>query len=190
MGKLILFADTTVDGFMASTSGDMDWMVQDDEMDKEMTTALRATVDTILSGRVTYQGFEEFWPAAAADPSSPPDLVELATWMLETPTIVFSSTLASVKMTNARLAEAGLAETVENLKRRDGGDVVLFGGVSTAGSLVALGLVDEYRLKVHPTAIGRGRSMFEGVEGNARLRRTWSKAYGSGAIAVTYEPAR
>jgi len=69
-------------------------------------------VDTILTGRVAYQSFEGFWPAAATDPSSPPDLAELATWMLDTPKVVFSTTLDKVEMESTRLATAGIAEEV------------------------------------------------------------------------------
>jgi len=64
MRKVVRFVDTSLDGFMGGPDGELDWMVQDDEVDKEFTTGLRESVDTILTGRVAYQSFEAFWPAA------------------------------------------------------------------------------------------------------------------------------
>jgi dihydrofolate reductase len=144
-------------------------------------------VDTILTGRVTYQSFEAFWPAAATDPSSPPDLVELATWMLDTPKVVFSSTLDKVEMRSSRLAEAGIAEEVARLKLEPGKDLVVFGGASTVQAFVKLGLVDEYRMKVHPVAIGSGLAVFTE---RVSLRLVRSKAYRSGVLGLHFEPVR
>jgi dihydrofolate reductase len=187
MRKVVLFVDTSLDGFMGGPDAEMDWMVQDDEVDKEFTTGLRESVDTILTGRVAYQSFEGFWPAAATDPSSPPDLAELATWMLDTPKVVFSTTLDKVEMENTRLATAGIAEEVAKLRQEPGKDMVVFGGASTVQEFIKLGLVDEYRMKVHPVAIGGGLPVFKDRVG---LTLTKSKAYRSGVLGLYYEPVR
>lgn len=187
MRKVVLFVDTTLDGFMGGPGGELDWMVQDDEVDKEFTTGLRESVDTVLTGRVAYQSFEGFWPAAATDPSSPPDLAELANWMLDTPKVVFSSTLDTVEMKNSRLAEAGIAEEVAKLRREPGKDMVVFGGARTVQQFIGLGLVDEYRMKVHPVAIGGGLPIFKD---RVALKLVKSKPYPSGVLGLYYEPVR
>jgi dihydrofolate reductase len=189
MRRVVLFVDTSLDGFMGGPDGEMDWMVQDDEMDKEFTDDLRRTVDTILTGRIAYQSFESFWPAAAADPSSPADLADLANWMLDTPKVVFSTTLDKVAMKNSRLAEAGVAEEVAKLKQAPGKDLVVFGGARTVQAFVRLGLVDEYRMKVHPVAIGRGLPIFDDLQDKVGLTLVRSKAYRSGVLGLYYEPA-
>lgn len=140
MRRVLLFVDLTLDGFMGGPDGEMDWLVPDDEMDKEFTTDLRETADTILTGRVAYESFAAFWPAAASDPASPADLV-------------------------------------------------VFGGARTAQAFVRLGLVDEYRMKVHPVAIGNGLPLFKDLEDRVRLRLVHSKAYGSGVLGLRFEPA-
>jgi len=187
MRKVVRFVDTSLDGFMGGPDGELDWMVQDDEVDKEFTTGLRESVDTILTGRVAYQSFEAFWPAAATDPSSPPDLAELANWMLDTPKVVFSNTLDLVGMKGSRLAEAGIAEEVARLRREPGKDMVVFGGARTVQEFIRLGLVDEYRMKVHPVAIGSGLPVFKDRVGLTLVR---SKTYRSGVLGLYYEPVR
>jgi dihydrofolate reductase len=190
MRRVILFVDTTLDGFMGGPAGELDWMVQDDEVDKDFTGHLRETVDTIFTGRRTYQSFEAFWPAAATDPSSPADLADFANWMLDTPKVVFSNTLENVGMRNSRLAAGGIAEEVARLKQEPGKDLVIFGGARTVQAFVKLGLIDEYRMKVHPVAIGDGLPVFTDLEGKLNLTLIRSKAYGSGVLGLYYAPDR
>jgi dihydrofolate reductase len=189
MRRVLLFVDLTLDGFMGGPDGEMDWLVPDDEMDKEFTTDLRKTADTILTGRVAYESFAAFWPAAASDPTSPADLVEFATWMVDTPKVVFSTSLDTVEMKNSRLARGGIADEVAKLRQEPGRDLVVFGGARTAQAFVRLGLVDEYRMKVHPVAIGNGLPLFKDLEDRVRLRLVHSKAYGSGVLGLRFEPA-
>ena len=91
MRQVIVFVNSSVDGFMGSRSGDLSWLIHDDEMDHDFTSDLRRTADTILSGRVVFESFAAAWPARAADRSGPPELVEFANWMLDTPKVVFST---------------------------------------------------------------------------------------------------
>jgi hypothetical protein len=65
MRKVVLFANTSLDGFMSGKGGDMSWMVDDEDKDHEFTTDIRHRADTILTGRATYQCFEGAWPAMA-----------------------------------------------------------------------------------------------------------------------------
>jgi dihydrofolate reductase len=190
MRKVILFVDTSLDGFMAGPNGELDWMVNDDELDREFTTDLRERADTILTGRIAYQSFETFWPSAATDPSSPAELADFANWMVDTPKVVFSRSLEEVGMKNSRLAEAEIADEVARLKQEPGRELVLFGGASTVQAFVRQRLVDEFWIKVHPVAIGDGLPVFRDLEDRARLRLLKSKAYGSGVLGLRYEPVR
>ena len=189
MRKLILFANTSLDGFMGGTGGDMTWMVDDEEMDHDFTTDIRHRADTILTGRATYQSFEGAWPAMAEDPSLTPEIAKFARWMVETPMVVFSNTRPKLGMANARLATLGIAEEVAKLRAEPGGDMAIFGGASTVAEFVRLGLVDEYWLKVQPVAIGQGLPVFDRLESPVDLRLVWSKIYMSGVVGVRYETA-
>jgi len=189
MRKVILFANTSLDGFMGGKGGDMSWMVDDEEMDHEFTTDIRHRADTILTGRATYQSFEGAWPAMAEDPSLTPEMATFATWMVETPIVVFSNTEPSLGMKNARLATLGIAEEVAKLRAEPGGDMVIFGGASTVEQFVGLGLVDEYWLKVEPVAVGQGLPVFSRLDAPTDLALVWSKVYGSGVVGLRYETA-
>jgi dihydrofolate reductase len=72
------------------------------------------------------------------------------------------------------------------LKKSSGGSLVVFGGVQTVRSLVAADLVDEYWLKVNPTVIGRGGSMFADVAGPRTLTLRSARSYPSGTVALIY----
>jgi dihydrofolate reductase len=190
MRKVILTVNTSLDGFMGGPAGEMGWMLDDEEMDNEFTTDIRQRADTILVGRNTYESFEGAWPARAADPSGlSPDLAVFATWMVETPIVVFSHGQPTIGMSNARLATRPLADEIAELKRQPGGDLMLTGGARTVAEAVRLGLVDEYWFKVMPVAIGQGLPVFARLDAPADLTLVWSKVYPSGVLGLRYETA-
>lgn len=90
-------------------------------------------------------------------------------------------------MKNSRLATAGSAEEVAKLRQEPGNAMVVFGGASTVQKFIKLGLVDEYRMKVHPVALGGGLPVFKD---RVRLTLTRSKPYRSGVLGLYYEPVR
>jgi dihydrofolate reductase len=188
MRKVILMVNASLDGFMGGEGGDMSWMVDDEEMDDDFTIAVRDRADTILTGRALYESFEGAWPARAADPSKlPPAIGTFARWMVETPMVVFSHGQPELKMANARLATLDIADEVAELRAQPGADIVVFGGASTVGELVRLGLIDEWWFKVQPVAVGRGLPIFAGVKGPTDLHLVWSKVYRSGVVGLRYE---
>jgi dihydrofolate reductase len=187
--KLILLVNTSLDGFMGGKDGDLTWMLNEEEMDLDFSGDIMKRADTILTGRVLYESFEEAWPARAADPSFPPQFAELARWMIETPMVVFSRGAPTLGMTNARLATQGIAEEVAELRTEPGADMVIFGGASTVQQAVRLGLVDEYWFKVMPVAVGQGLGIFNQLDTLADLKLVGHKAYPSGAVGLRYERA-
>src|SRR5438128_7712790 len=77
--KIIVSMRVTLDGFIAGPNGEMDWMEEFlDEALANYESELQKMVDTTLFGRVTYEGFESYWPQVALDPASPQGLVEYA----------------------------------------------------------------------------------------------------------------
>lgn len=189
MRKLILFANTSLDGFMGGKDGDLTWMLNDEEMDLDFSRAIVERADTILTGRATYESFEEAWPARAADPSFPSQFAHLARWMVETPMVVFSHGTPTLGMKNARLATEGIAEEVAKLRTEPGGDMAIFGGASTVQQVVRLGLVDEFWFKIMPVAVGQGLGIFTQLDTLADLKLVWSKVYPSGTVGLRYEAA-
>jgi dihydrofolate reductase len=174
MRKVIVFVNLTLDGHLSGPAGELDWMLSrpDQEMNLEFTDAMRARVDTIVSGRNMHGAFQANFAAQAADPASPPELVEFARWMLDTPTEVFSRNTGDI------------AEVLPALKARPGKDMVLFGGVETVQEVVRLGLADEYWIKLYPAALGAGRPMV--TQGPLDLTLVESRTYDSGIVTLRY----
>jgi len=184
MRKVILVVNTTVDGNLSGPNGELDWMIDDPELGADFAAAMYEGVDTVLSGRNCHLGFQQHFGATAADPDFPAGLRRFASWMVETPSVVFSSTLTEAGP-NASVA-TDIAATVAELKARPGKDMVVFGGVATARAFVGLGLVDEYWLKVHPVVIGAGQPLFQGTADRSGLTLTEAKGYPSGVVGLRY----
>jgi dihydrofolate reductase len=186
MRKVIVFVNLTLDGYLSGQNGELDWMLSrpDEKMNPEFTDAMRERVDTILTGRNFHFGIEQNFRAQAADPASPPGLVEFANWMVNTPRVVFSSTLTDVAQ-NITVA-ADIAKQVTALKALPGKDMVLFGGNSTTQQFVEHDLVDEYWIKLYPVSIGAGQPLFRTP---VDLTLIDSTTYDSGIITLRYRPA-
>jgi len=184
----------SLDGFVGGPNGELDWEVRDEEVSKSLIGDLLATVDTMLLGRVLYQGFQQAWPAMASNPSSPKELVDFAHWIEDTPKVVFSKTLGKTEWQNSRLVSVKTDDDVEKevvrLKEQPGGDMVVFGGARFAQTLSRLGLIDEYRLKLQPVALGSGLPLFKEVKSRVGLKLVKSQTFKSGVVVLCYQPAK
>lgn len=185
----------SLDGFIAGPNDEMDWLPDFkneelwEEMHAEMWKQLR-TVDTILLGRLTYQIWERYWPAAATDPSSTKNDIEFSRYADETPKVVFSKTLDNVKWQNTRLIKDNIAEEIAKMKQRPGKDLALAGGAGIAQTFTNLGLIDRYRLLVHPVVLGKGKPLFKDIKTRIKLRLVNMMTYKNGVVGLDYEPDR
>ena len=146
--------------------------------------------DALLFGRVTYEMMEAAWRSPAQSEGRP-DWMEL--WMEPfARTIdaakkhVVSSTLERVDW-NAELVHGDLGEAVQQLKREPGKGL-LVGGVSLPQALAELGLIDEYEFVVQPRLAGHGPTLFAGLSKPVDLQLVSRLEFGSGAVAMRYEP--
>jgi dihydrofolate reductase len=144
--------------------------------------------DALLFGRVTYEMMEAAWrPAARAEPR--PDWMEpFARTIHAAKKYVVSTTLDRVDW-NAELVRGDLGTAVQQLKREPGKGL-LTGGVKLPLALAELGLIDEYEFVVHPRVVGHGPALFAGLSKPIDLRLVSRLEYGSGAVAMRYEPRR
>ena len=191
MRKVILFMHVSLDGFVCGLQDEMDWTTMDDDkMGEFLILDLQKTVDTMLVGRILYQGFEQFWPTVPGNPKSRPELVEFSHWMADTPKVVFSNTLKEVKWKNSSLAGQDPSNTVQRMKQEPGGDMVIFGGASLAAHFVKNDLIDEYRFKLEPVVLGKGKSLYKDITDRIKLRLIKSKIFDSGVAGLYYEPIK
>ena len=144
--------------------------------------------DALLFGRVTYQMMEAaFRPPAPA--GAMPDWMEpFARTIHAAKKYVVSSTLDRVDW-NAQLVRGDLGTAVQQLKREPGKGL-LVGGVKLPQALAELGLIDEYEFVVHPRLAGHGPALFAGLSKRLDLRLVGRLEFGSGAVAMRYEPRR
>ena len=123
-----------------------------DEQVLEYFTHLMREVDLHIYGRTTYQLMVPYWPEVAKDPAMPKAATAFARAFEAIPRVVFSRTLESADE-NTRIVGGGLRDEVLQLKQAPGKNMMT-GGVSLPAQLVELGLVDEYRILLHPAVVG------------------------------------
>lgn len=154
MPPLILKMSVSLDGYVASHDGGADWMAAGRSED---STAW--VVDTVsnagmhLVGAATYAQWADYWPGASGP---------FARAMNEIPKIVFSRSLTSADWGETTIVAGDLAEGVARLKqdRALDGYLLAQGGTRFARSLIETGLIDEYRLVIHPVVLGAGDRIF------------------------------
>jgi dihydrofolate reductase len=153
MASLVLKMSVSLDGYIASRDGSSDWIAAGRSAD-----ALSWNVETVsnaaahLIGAGTYAAWATYWPSAPGPFAKP---------MNEIPKVVFSNSLASADWGETTIASGDLAEAIARLKQeRPGGYLLAHGGVRFARSLVQGGVIDEYRLVVHPVVLGAGERLF------------------------------
>lgn len=127
----------------------------------------------------------DYWPTADQDPDAAPTVVEFANIWRPKPKVVYSRTLARVGW-NATIARRVDPGEVMALKAQPGGDLVL-GGAQLGAEFVRLGLVDEYRLYIHPVMIGRSHPMLRPFDALIPLRLVETRTFGTGVVMLHYE---
>lgn len=140
-----------------------------------------AASDALLLGRVTYEGFAAAWPERND---------EGADYFNNVRKHVVSETLEGpLEWNNSTLVKGDLTEEITDLKRQDGKDITVHGSAALVQTLMRNDLVDRYRLLVYPLVLGEGKRLFEGGI-PATLKLVESRSFGSGVVALVYEPDR
>ncbi len=210
MRELVLGMSMSLDGFVAGPNGEpeADWIRRGADSTAWIVERLRQA-GAIAMGSRSYYDLAAFWPYAET-PFAPP--------MNDTPKIVFARSGIKADIVTRVLAEAqqdrsgdqhrvtpteavlrswaeptvargDLVEEVARLKAQPGEFINALGGARFAQSLVAAGVIDEYRLIVHPVALGRGLPLFSKLTQHLQLRLVSRVSFGSGAAGEVYRPA-
>jgi dihydrofolate reductase len=184
MRKLAVFNSVTLDGYFTGSGGDMSWAHAGNE-DKEWNAFVESNASgggVLLFGRITYEMMASFWPTPSAKKSYP----VVADRMNALPKVVFSRTLDKVSWNNTGLLKGDLAEEVRKLKNQPGEPMVILGSGSIVSQLAQAGLIDEYQVVVVPVALGKGRTMFDGIKEKQTLRLTGTRSFRNGNVFLTY----
>lgn len=153
MASLVLKMSVSLDGYVASPDGSTGW-----EAAGRSPDGANWVLDTIsnarlhLVGAATYARWAEFWPTAGGPFAEPMNAI---------PKVVFSDSLESAEWPVTTIVSGDLAEAVTRLKQQhSSGYLLAQGGARFARSLVKTGLIDEYRLVIHPVILGSGERLF------------------------------
>jgi dihydrofolate reductase len=186
LGRLIYLMNVSLDGFIETTDHSLDWGTVDDELHTWFNDHMRKMAAS-LYGRRLYEVMSAYWPTSDSDPNATEPMREFGRLWRATPRIVFSTTLDSVDH-NSRLARGDPTEELANVRREFDGDIEV-GGPTLAAAFIQRGLVDEYRLVIHPVVIGGGTPFFPSLESPIPLRQTATHRFESGVVYVGYERA-
>ncbi len=185
MRKVIVANMLSLDGFMAGSNGETDWFQVGGEF-FEYAKDLLTQVDTILYGRVTYEGMSSYWPTVTYENDF------MANRINNLPKVVFSTTLDTGswgKWNNARLAKDAVGE-IATLKQQSGKDMVIYGSGGLISSLAQHDLIDEYQLVVTPVVLGTGKPAFENIKQRFNLKLLKTVPFKEGSILLYYQPDR
>jgi dihydrofolate reductase len=144
--------------------------------------------DALLFGRVTYEMMEAAWRPPAPTAGRPDWMEPFARTIDAAKKYVVSGTLDRVAW-NAELVRGDLGTAIQQLKREPGKGLFT-AGVKLPLALAELGLIDEYEFVVHPRLMGHGPTLFAGLSKPIDLRLVSRLEFGSGAVAMRYEPRR
>jgi dihydrofolate reductase len=144
--------------------------------------------DALLFGRVTYEMMESAWRPSTPTGPRPEWMEPFAQTIDAARKYVVSSTLVLVDW-NAELVQGDLGGAVQRLKQEPGRGLFV-GGVKLPQALTELGLIDEYEFVVHPRLAGHGPTLFAGLSRHVDLTLMSRLEFGSGAVAMRYEPRR
>jgi dihydrofolate reductase len=130
-----------------------------------------------------------YWETADQDPSIDDANLEWARLWKQLPKVVFSTTLSAVQG-NTRLASGNLAEEIERLRAESQEGAIAIGGATLAAQVAALGLIDEYEVRVHPVLVGGGLPFFSQNERRVDLELLETRTFSSGVVALRYRVVR
>ena len=192
MRKLMMRMSITVDGFVGGPNGENDWVFKSsDETSRAAAVERFREAGLIIMGRKSFESLAPYWPTATGPFAAP---------MNEIPKAVFTKkgfagippsadqSPAAASWAEARVFDGDLAEGIRKLKSEPGKPIAAIGGAGFMRSLIATGLIDEYRLVTHPVVLGEGQAIFTGVA-RMDLKLVDVKAFPGGIVVHTYHPA-
>ena len=183
MGKVIYSMNVSLDGYVETPNHSLDWANVDDEVHGWFNDRAREAA-AFVWGRRMYELMVAYWPTAESDPSATEAMLDFARIANAKPKIVFSSSLQTVNW-NGRLVSGDVEDELARLRTGFDGDLDI-GGPTLASQFIRRGLVDEYRLLIHPVILGAGTPFFPGLEAPIGLQLKESQTFASGVTYLGY----
>ena len=189
MRRVVLQEFVSLDGLAAGDNDSVAFIpasTQGDQSFGREQLALMDAIDAILFGAVTYRMFAGFWPNVTEGEEKP-----FADKVNATPKVVFSKTLERASWGSwdeARIVKGSAVDEVTRLKGEPGRDMLIWGSISLAQSLMAAKLIDEYRLVLCPVVLGSGKPLFGDELASIPMRLVNVQRLDRGVVSLTYVP--
>jgi dihydrofolate reductase len=198
MRKLIVSIHSTANGIVTGPPSDetnfMVWAQTGIEDSLEPFLKSLATVDTVLLGRATYEDLVRKWPKVKEWPGASDVVLRMGDKINTARKLVVTGKHPGEKLPwgeyepATALAGANVEQQIKALKQDSGGDIITFGSPTLVQSLTNAGLVDEYRLLIHPVVVNYGKRLFENLKDRTDFRLVSVDPLKRGAMFVTYAP--
>ncbi len=172
----------SIDGFVSTKNDSANFNWDKDIMRFSVDNLKK--VDTILLGRNTAEGFIPHWAGVAKDKEAIDHKV--GKLLTEIPKVVFSKKLRKNKWDNTTIANGDIAKEINALKKKNGKDIIVYGGYTFVSSLISKGLVDEYYLLVNLVAVGSGGQIFADLKSNLHLTLKKCEPFDCGTVLLRY----
>lgn len=186
MRKLVVFNQVTLDGYFTGEKGDLSWAHANHDAEWNAFVAGNAkSGGQLLFGRITYEMMVQYWPTPMAAKNDP----VVAERMNNLPKVVFSNTMDKPTWKNTKVVKGDIATRVRALKNEPGEHMTILGSGSIVSQLAQTGLIDEYQLVLNPVVLGKGRTLFEGIEDKIEMQPTSTRIFANGNILMCYIPA-
>jgi dihydrofolate reductase len=180
MRKLVITQNITLDGSIEMLDDWFDPQSQDEDLLAE-SHRQDAECDALLLGRQTFEDFRSYWPNQTDDPTG------ITGYLNEVTKYVVTTTMTEPGWRNSAVLAGDPVQRARELKNQQGKDIVLTGSISLAHSLIAAGVVSEYRLFVYPAVQGRGRRLFpDGMSIPTLTLVEPAKSFASGITLLRY----
>lgn len=182
MRKIILDLAVTLDSLIEGPNGEYDWCILDEEANSSLDAFLE-DIDTIFYGRVSY----DLWGNYQPEENAPAFIKDLFKATHSKEKVVFSRTKSEDG--KATFISSDVEQQVKEIKNRPGKNIWLYGGAGLIKTFMELGLIDEFRLAVHPIILGKGKALFSNLDNRVQLKLKSATPSQSGVILLVYEKA-
>jgi len=167
MRKIIYFVATSLDGYIASKDGSVDWLFTDGDYG---TNAFMKSIDTILMGRKTYNKAKEYG----------------FSYFKGKQIYVFTKSKKLKAVKEVEIIDVDAISFTKKMKREKGKNIWLMGGGELASSFLKKNLIDEYSLFIHPIILGEGIPLFKNVPKISSLKLKSFKKFDSDLVRINY----
>lgn len=175
----------SLDGYVASKSGALDWVTVDQKLFTHIGHRINEG-DTALYGRITYRMMESYWPTAADKPNATDHDREHSKWYKDVRKIVLSNTLNDEPDSHMNVVKGDIVTQINALKQTDGPDILVFGSPRATHSLIEHDLIDGYWLFLNPILLGEGIPLFRNVKEKTKLKLMGTRQFENGVVELKY----